>query len=175
MRLDEDISLPHNTPLLTHTHTCTEFQTENKDVWNLKCVRTRWGTRSPYVAWKKKKRGGNIWKVDATWSLHLIPIFFYHCTICTSKISVFRTIPASFHIQQHLTVSLIYHNHMSRYAITKISNASHIVQNPWTLWIGGARTNGVSGYSYRRSHTPISFSTANEPLPYHIQVTFSQK
>jgi len=29
MRLDEDISLPHNTPLLTHTHTHTHTCAQN--------------------------------------------------------------------------------------------------------------------------------------------------
>jgi hypothetical protein len=44
--------------------------------------------------------------------LHLIPIFFHHCTKCTSKISEFKTLLASFHIQQQPTVSLSYSNHM---------------------------------------------------------------
>ena len=145
---------------------------KNKDVWTLKWARTRWGTRSPHVAWKKKKKKGwekggeNIWRIDITWSLHLTPIFFHHCTKCTSKIFEFKTLPVSFHIQQQPTVSLSYHNHMSQYVITKISDASHIVENPRTLWIGGAWTNGASGCSYRRCHTPISFP--KQMNHYHI-------
>jgi hypothetical protein len=86
-----------------------------------------------------------------------MPIFFHHHTKCTSKISEFRTLPTSFHTQQQPTMSLSYHNHMSKYVITKISDASHMVGNPWTVWIGGAQTNGACGCSYRQCHTPISF------------------
>ena len=41
--------------------------------------------------------------------------------------------------EQQPTTSLSYCNQKSQYVITKISNASHIVVNLWTLWIGGAQ------------------------------------
>jgi hypothetical protein len=54
---------------------------------------------------EKKWVGGNIWWVNIICSLHLIPIFFHDHTKCTSKISEFKTFPASLHIQQQPTLS----------------------------------------------------------------------